>query len=192
MMRPKIAARILSDVSLAAPTPVAAPKVQEGSLAGQLRAFLHIATPPPTAPAAPTKDQVQANFDVLSRSVNRELGEARSHLWFVIGAAAFSVVMALVAHFVSNLSGVITTIVAGGGSTSGIAVTTRDSLGSYSSLKTLRRIQLDEIGTHLEKATTPAQLAAVQKEIDDVLAAITKSLTQTNAQPSPVGAIPHS
>jgi len=67
----------------------------------------------------------------------------------------------------SNAAGVVTTVVAGGSGTAGLAGSLKSSLSFYANLKAQAKLKVDQMVADLGTARTDDDLEKVQKQVDD-------------------------
>jgi hypothetical protein len=131
------------------------------------------------APPSTKKDRIHAQLVTLERAIDVELKEARISTIIVLAAAVTTGISTAGAGVLSNAWGVVTTVVAGGTSTTGLATATRDSLLSYLSLRTQYRVEVLRLRGKLQKCGDEEG-----KCLDDVARGIDKVYEQLKREVS--------
>jgi len=130
------------------------------------------------------KNKVRNVLRRLEKSIDSELAEARFNAVVVVLSGVVTGVMAAGASIFSNTWGVVSTLVAGGSGTVGIATAAKDSLLSYSSLKTKRRVEINRLKGKFDGCGEEEEecLNKVEKGIDEVYESILKEVSSNPAK----------
>jgi hypothetical protein len=152
------------------------------------------APPPPSSSGAPAEDPAflrrKAVFEnkvkVAREDVADELATSRRDVIVVTGFAVLAIGASAGAGILSNAAGFVTTVIAGGGGTLGLATTLKGSLLSYGDLKNVANRKLRHLAQQVQDSQNSQDLDSAETALTDLSTWLDSQVkpSQVASQPS--------